>query len=184
MDSSLPACSTEPQDLTSSTEPGVLTSSTESGVLTSNTEPGGLTSSTESGVLTSSTESGVLTSRTEPSSQAILITGGWEQDQVEAFFPETLSVCSLPSLPFPNRMASQDGPVMCGGDNQQFAQSCYTFGVEGDWTKSHQLVTERVLHSSWKTDQGILLMGGKDSENTTELGNDCSESDILFLILI
>ena len=115
--------------------------------------------------------------------QAVLITGGRDQVKVEAFFPATLTVCSLPDLPFTNRRASQDGPVMCGGENNHFSQSCYTFSAEGKWTKSHNLSTERVLHCSWKTEQGILLMGGNGTEGkTTELGTDWSQSGITFWV--
>ena len=113
--------------------------------------------------------------------QAVLITGGRNQVKVEAFFPANLSVCSLPDLAFINRLASQDGAVMCGGENN--SHSCYTFSEEGKWTKSHNLTTERVYHCSWKTEQGILLMGGNGTEQkTTELGADWSQSGITFWV--
>ena len=100
----------------------------------------------------------------------MLITGGWHRTEVEVFFPETLTGCSLPPLPFANRLASQEGRVMCGGENMKFSNSCHTFTAQGTWLESHITLTERVVHSSWRTGQGILLMGGRYSEKTTELG--------------
>ena len=99
---------------------------------------------------------------------------------MEVFFPASLTGCSLPDLPAPNRLASQSGGVMCGGENPRYSHSCHSFTDQGTWTESHQLLTERVVHSSWTTSQGILLMGGRVSELTTELGTEKTDQERQF----
>ena len=40
---------------------------------------------------------------------------------------------------------------------------------ENQWTYSHTLTEKRVGHSSWMTDQGLVLMGGWLSDTTSEI---------------
>ena len=51
----------------------------------------------------------------------------------------------------------------------------------GEWSVSHNLKYNRYGHTSWDTpDGGVLLVGGRQSKDTTELLNDEGGSDELF----
>ena len=53
----------------------------------------------------------------------------------------------------------------------------------GQWRVSHNLKYERSGHTSWDTpDGGVLLVGGENSPDTTELLNDEGGSDELFTL--
>ena len=74
-----------------------------------------------------------------------------------------------------------NGLTVCGGwertgDNVNTSNACKTLGPRG-WETSHTLSQGRVKHVSWRTDDGILRMGGLSSETskTTEVaGQDGS----------
>ena len=76
--------------------------------------------------------------------------------------------CELPSLP--DRMFSHtsDEGTLCGGGFT--STTCITF-TSGKWVTSHALAEKRVFHTSWynKEEGKIILMGGSDSGNTTEI---------------
>ena len=93
---------------------------------------------------------------------------------VEVYHPRTNTSCTLPSLPEGIRHHSQDGLVQCGGDHSR--TSCHTLNTDtAQWTKTHSLSEERSRHSSWRREDGsILLIGGDDSRTTTELVSDSS----------
>ena len=57
---------------------------------------------------------------------------------------------------------------MCGAKEDK--TSCLTLSEVG-WTKSHDLIKERFNHISWQMEEGILLMGGASSPDSTELGD-------------
>ena len=60
-----------------------------------------------------------------------------------------------------------DSLLICGGE--QHSTSCTTFS-SGDWiTTSHSLVEQRWAHTSWQTEQGVVLMGGFGSPYTSEI---------------
>ena len=102
---------------------------------------------------------------------AILVTGdvGDNVRSVEALLSNGSSLCSLPDLPYDYYYHTQSGLVTCGGGSSTLTEiSCYTF-TNGIWTKSHTLRHSRYYHSSWTSPMGIVLMGGRWSENTTEL---------------
>ena len=66
-----------------------------------------------------------------------------------------------------------DGLLICGGDSQEAGgggsrTTCITFS-SGVWVTSHTLAEKRVWHTSWATDEGIILMGGSDSDTTSEI---------------
>ena len=112
----------------------------------------------------------------------ILITGGWDSytdlTSVEVFSPSGVRLpCSVPPLPASRQDHTHDGAVACGGwdGNTATYTSCVTLTAEG-WQESHQLQEKRVDHSSWRSPDGLLLMGGKDSPNTTEILTDNSTS--------
>ena len=102
------------------------------------------------------------------------MTGGGRLSSVEVYHPGTNTSCTLPSLPEKISGHSQDGFIQCGGINS--GRSCHTLNTDtARWTKTHSLSVKRDGHSSWKrADGSILIIGGGDSENTTELVSDSS----------
>ena len=61
---------------------------------------------------------------------------------------------------------TQSGLVACGGYGSY--TSCLSFS-SGEWRTSHELYYSRYEHSSWMSQQGLVLMGGVGHENTAEL---------------
>ena len=106
---------------------------------------------------------------------ALIITGGHGEDgplsSVEAFVPGLTKSCFLPSLPVKTEGHTQDQLTLCGGLNSQ--QTCYNF-TEGSWTKTVSLSEERRDHSSWRSPEGLILIGGEGegSDNSSELITD------------
>ena len=86
---------------------------------------------------------------------------------MEVFYPtaDKLS-CVLPSLPDQRVGHTMDSLEICGGYSTR--TTCITF-TSGQWVTSHALTEERVYHTSWSTQDGIVLMGGYDSPRTTEI---------------
>ena len=59
--------------------------------------------------------------------------------------------------------------MACGGyDTSIFGDTCLQL-VDGVWTTSHNLQTYREDHTSWTTTDGVLLIGGWDQVQSTEL---------------
>jgi len=105
--------------------------------------------------------------------EGILISGGASSSSsasVEVFFPLTSQSCSFPSLPDGGRHHhTMESFLVCGGGDFDYSFStCVTFD-SGEWATSHTLVEWRFGHSSWQTDQGVILMGGWDSRDTSEI---------------
>ena len=92
---------------------------------------------------------------------------------VEVVFPASGKICPLPDLPQMLRKHTQDGLVLCGA--QQDKTSCFILS-ENSWTKSHDLIEERYDHVSWQMEEGILLMGGASTPDSTELGEQLSQT--------
>jgi len=84
---------------------------------------------------------------------------------VEVFVPSTGKSCSLPSLPDDRSYHTMDGTLICGGYG---TTTCLSFS-SGQWITSNTLVETRYSHSSWQTDQGVVLMGGAKSGYTSEI---------------
>ena len=62
-----------------------------------------------------------------------------------------------------------NGLVVCGGIKGNDARtSCLTFS-SGRWTNTHKLLEMRFSHSSWLSDEGLVIMGGAYDPKTTEL---------------
>ena len=61
-----------------------------------------------------------------------------------------------------------DGFYICGGSKT--LTSCLKFS-SGQWITSSTLIQERELHSSWMSEEGLVLMGGnsRDSIKNSEL---------------
>ena len=70
----------------------------------------------------------------------------------------------------------QNGALLCGGDDDFFSphvhysDDCVRLSLDtGVWHKSNQLNKRRWRHTSWETKDGVLIIGGGHSANTTEL---------------
>jgi hypothetical protein len=63
-----------------------------------------------------------------------------------------------------------DGLLICGGGsyNSTTLTTCLSF-TSGQWITSHTLVESRYYHTSWQTEQGLVLMGGGGSPDTSEI---------------
>lgn len=97
------------------------------------------------------------------------MSGGYEFDgrtSVEVFVPSTGQSCTFPSLPDHGRSGHiMDGLLICGSSRDKTAATtCLSF-ISGFWFTSHTLLEERGHLTSWKTDQGLVLMGGMQYEN-------------------
>ena len=80
------------------------------------------------------------------------------------------SICELPTMPQPKSWHTQSGLTACAGGYSDSERSCIKFEA-GAWTTlTDNLVEKREVHSSWVNSNGhILLIGGLDSPNTTEI---------------
>merc|ERR1712038_2112462 len=114
------------------------------------------------------------TGTTDAFEKAIIISGGYDltSDQpyktsvsVEIFVPSTSFQCYLPSLPKSRAFHTHDQWLVCGGRSDSYLDkvdlSCLTLKY-GTWSVSHNLTHSRYSHSSWKTDDGVLLLGGSN----------------------
>ena len=121
-----------------------------------------------------------------------LITGGYNNDKngdvppEEVFNPHySSSSCSYLNqdrTPWTRRFHKQVGLTVCGdhwyGDN---VKNCKIFS-DGQWRVSHNLLQERIFPSIWQSPEGILIMGGWYSPNTTELLQDDGTSVYKFTL--
>ena len=76
--------------------------------------------------------------------------------------------CILPRLPHGRSAHTQSGLEVCGGHDSNTMTNCLTFS-NSNWTTSHTLLQPRTNHTSWLSPEGVVLMGGSASPNTTEL---------------
>ena len=104
------------------------------------------------------------------SRSALIVTGGQlsrykRLKSVEVFVPGTNTTnCSLPSLPENTAGHTQDGLFQCGGYGSE--KVCHQFS-QGEW-RTQNLSQRRVRHTSWRTGTSLFLMGGMESNETTE----------------
>ena len=101
----------------------------------------------------------------------IILSGGDDAlTSVEVFIPSTGQGCSLPELPDERYDHTMDSLLICGGgyDQPNISTTCMSF-TAGQWITSHTLVEGRTRHSSWQTEQGVVLMGGGISHDTSEI---------------
>ena len=63
---------------------------------------------------------------------------------------------------------TQDGLIICGG--KEDLQGCSTLQPDGVWLRTHDLIKARKHHSSWEMEDGVILIGGGNSPDDTELG--------------
>ena len=93
----------------------------------------------------------------------ILISGG--DDERESKSVEIWSSrvrCQLPAFGIGREGHSQEGLLACS------ETTCEKF-ENGNWVQAFTYTTQRSYHVSWKTENGILLMGGNSSPETTDL---------------
>ena len=103
------------------------------------------------------------------------MTGGYPSrsvgTSVELLHSDGSPWCTLPDLPEARDSHTQTGLESCGGTSPATWTTCVRL-EGGSWTPSHQLLEERYYqyyHSSWASPAGTMLMGGRNSPQTTEL---------------
>lgn len=103
--------------------------------------------------------------------------------KVEVISPSGEVSCTPPDLPLPRVYHTHDGNLLCGGKTtstergvgtvwkgvlvQEF-QDCIKLTSSG-WVISHNLTYPRFGHSSWAVEDGVILLGGGQYSNTTEI---------------
>ena len=114
--------------------------------------------------------------------------------KVEVISPSGEVFCTLPDLPAARVYHTHDGNLLCGGRTtsadrglgsewmgvlvQEF-QDCIQLTSSG-WIISHNLTYPRVSHSSWAVEDGVILLGGGRSPNTTEIVKIDGSTEELF----
>jgi len=106
-----------------------------------------------------------------PNLPAIVVTGGRnEKRDVETVRNDGTSDCRIPDLPDERIGHSMDGKIICGGQNT--GNSCLKF-EDGSWIAfPWKLKQKRAYHVSWKRQENVILMGGRDSPESSEVVSD------------
>ena len=103
--------------------------------------------------------------------------GGSRLASTELFLPISGKTCSLESLPTARRALTLDqlgdGTLLaCGGEGAETRCDKFTPSLPyGTWSQYSSLIFSRVRHTSLAGQHELLLMGGYDSEITTELAS-------------
>jgi len=112
---------------------------------------------------------------TDEEEKAILLTGSDRAQQMSVISVEVLNedgtpFCKLGNLGYARRMATLNGNILCGGAEYQIDTSCLFF-LYGKWRYFHKILHKSRVHAvSWtRPDGGVQLMGGKDSQYTSEI---------------
>ena len=92
---------------------------------------------------------------------------------MEVFSPSAGISCFLPSLPDDRAYHTMETLLICGGSGELAKDTCISF-LSGQWVVSHTMQERRAGHSSWETEEGVLLMGGG-----TETGSIHDTSEII-----
>ena len=98
----------------------------------------------------------------------ILSGGNGAKTSVEVFVPSTGLSCSLPTLPDQRYDHTMDSLLICGGYDDSSPSTCLSF-TSGQWMTSHTLLERWCTHTSWQTEQGLVLMGGLYRPYTSEI---------------
>ena len=87
---------------------------------------------------------------------------------VEVITTDGTPLCTLPDLPDDRASHTVDNHILCGGSWTQ--TSCLRY-VAGKWTKyRNNLKFGRYWHVSWRRQDGnVMLIGGRQSNNTSEV---------------
>ena len=107
----------------------------------------------------------------------ILITS---YNQAEIYIPSTRMTFALPSIGgHPRVWHTLTGNVLCGGVYRKTDTSCLELTESGKgWQPySKALQQPRLAHSAWDSPEGIVLLGGYDSGNTSELVTKTNTND-------
>ena len=114
-----------------------------------------------------------------------MITGGYDGSReyrylasTELFLPNTGKTCSLESLPTARASHTLDqlgdGTILACGGFPGASTRCEKFTPSlpyGTWSQYSSLVFSRQWHTSLAGQHELLLMGGSNSEITTELAS-------------
>ena len=108
------------------------------------------------------------------SEMGILISSGdrngnlWKGTSVEIWAPGFH--CSLPEFEVKRFGLTQEGLLACGGseDSNRGWGTCDKF-ENGAWVQTSYNITNRWNHVSWKTENGIYLIGGGLGEDSSDL---------------
>ena len=100
---------------------------------------------------------------------------------------ENQANCLLTPLPDDRYRHTQDGNIICGGGSsgrfrKRTRNSCITLNENGEWKVSHRLIEPRYSHVSWRVRDGILLMGGENSPDTTEMVKNDGTVELSFML--
>ena len=90
------------------------------------------------------------------------------------FLPSTLETFSLPTIPgSPRVWHTLTGTVLCGGAYPGTSTDCLELTETGDGWQPYStvLTVSRQAHSAWDSPSGVVLLGGYDSPDSTELVN-------------
>merc|ERR1712012_671273 len=112
----------------------------------------------------------------------LLITGGDNEGagrSAELWSWDNTQSCQLPSLPSNRDGHTQNGNMICGGWEGAASKTCLTLS-DGEWSSGAELRDWRDGHTSWSSDQGLVLVGGWDSEWSTEMVLDTGVSEWRF----
>merc|ERR1719429_498822 len=92
------------------------------------------------------------------------------------------SICATPDFPEARYEHTQIEKIVCGGVSSTTSglDNCLQL-ISGSWEVSHTLKQGRRGHAMWLTpEKKILLIGGTDSLDTTEILRDDGASDWAF----
>jgi len=97
------------------------------------------------------------------------------------YIPSTNETFPLPSIPgSPRVWHTLTGNVLCGGVYRGTSSSCLELTETGEGWKPYStvLTKPRLAHSNWASPEGIVLLGGYYSGDTTELVTSGGTSDL------
>lgn len=115
----------------------------------------------------------------------MMISGGGDGVQgrkVQVISPTGNVSCRIPDLPEGRGTHSMNNNIVCGGQYTELSRrrrrqasdspyvTCLKLTPSG-WNKSHTLRHTRAAHSTWQVADGIILLGGWGSRNTSEIAN-------------
>ena len=114
---------------------------------------------------------------------AMMISGGGDGvngRKVQVISPTGNVSCSIRDLPEGRGTHSMNNNTVCGGQYTEVSRrrrrqasdspyvTCLKLSSFG-WSRSHTLRHTRAAHSSWQVADGIILLGGWGSRNTSEI---------------
>jgi len=118
----------------------------------------------------------------EEAYEAILIT---YLNKAMIFTPNNLSWVDLPGIPGePRERFTLAENIICGGSWPETSRSCLELTDSCDsgwWNYSSELVKRRVDSVSWKVPEGVIVIGGYFSPDTTELATP-TDSNLDFAV--